>query len=109
MGPALLPPALSERRAGEKPGPLALITTYSQPMTNSAPSKDSSRRSFLKGLGAAAAAGGLISAPGLQVQGATARATPRVTEATGPAASSLSRAPAPKVAADPTDLPPPVD
>jgi len=64
-----------------------------------------SRRSFLKGLGTAAAAGGLISAPGLSVLDAEAGDTGRI----GGQASPLSRAPAPQVAADPTDLPPPVD
>lgn len=65
-------------------------------------SSSSSRRSFLKGLGTAAAAGGLISSPGLSVLDAEAKPTP------APGAA-LSRAPNPQVAADPTDLPPPVD
>ncbi len=72
-----------------------------------APTKptSSSRRSFLKGLGTAAAAGGLISAPGLSVLDAEAHET----DTHELASSSLARAPAPQVAADPTDLPPPVD
>jgi len=61
-----------------------------------------SRRTFLKGLGTAAAAGGLISSPGLSVLDAEAKGANQ-TE------TSLSRAPNTQVAADPTDLPPPVD
>ncbi|MFB6278173.1 MAG: copper-containing nitrite reductase [Salinibacter sp.] len=67
------------------------------------PAEDApSRRRFLKGLGTAAAAGGVISSPGLSVLDAEAKDT----AATGPA---LSRAPSTQVAADPTDVPPPAD
>ena len=77
----------------------------SEPRTDkesSSTATGASRRSFLKGLGTAAAAGGLISSPGLSVLDAEAKDS-------ASAGTSLTRAPGPRVAADPTDVPPPVD
>jgi nitrite reductase (NO-forming) len=74
------------------------MTDTANPETTAQPT----RRSFLKGLGTAAAAGGLISSPGLSVLDAEAKDT-------ASASIGLARAPGPQVAADPTDVPSPVD
>ena len=71
--------------------------------TSDLPSVNESRRSFLKGVGTAAAAGGLA-ATGLTSMDANAASDTSVETPRRPAGKSVQR-----VAADPTDVPPPID
>ena len=72
-------------------------------LSSSESSVDESRRSFLKGMGTAAATGGLA-ASGLTALGAQGAPTERPAPSVHPTGREVDR-----VAADPTDLPPPID